>query len=71
MFARCLALAPMQSFLERNLFLQLLMNVPALAQQRDHCWRRPRRLFDDRLGFSLGPAAWKCELKDRSTGATR
>ena len=55
MFARCLALAPMH-FFQRNLFLQLLMNVPALAQQRDHCWRHPRRLFDDRLGFSLGPA---------------
>ena len=52
MFARCLALAPMQSFLQRNLFCSVV-NVPALAQQRDYCWRRPRRLFDDRLGFTL------------------
>src|SRR6516164_6565195 len=33
--------------------------------------RTSRRLFDDRVGFTLGPVAWKRELKDRSTGATR
>ena len=58
MFARYLALPPMQSFLQRNLFCSAIffaafVNVPALAQQRDYCWRRPRRLFDDRVGFTL------------------
>ena len=53
MFARCPRVGADAIFFAAQSFFAAFVNVPAPAQQRDYCWPRPRRLFDDRLGFTL------------------